>query len=303
MKESTPLSGLWCATLTPLGQHLGIDQPRLASHVNGLLAEGVDGVVLFGTMGEGPSFSVAERCAGLDGLLAAGTPAQRMVTATGCAALRDTVTLTRHSLQAGCPRCLILPPFFWKDLSDEGVFRYYASLIDEVDDPRLRLYLYHIPQLSAVPIRPEAVTRLAAAYPGIVAGVKDSSGDFAHTAALLECAPQLAILGGDEPQLPQLMRAGGAGTICGLANLAPSVTAALLRPDVDQEAVNGVQTFLDIVLRYPLVPAFKAVYAAQTGDDAWRAVRLPLLPLTEAEYQALFLSLAEAGFDVSGVAE
>jgi len=296
MVENAAMRGLWCASLTPLGADGGIDRARLAAHARGLAVKGVEGVVLFGTTGEGPSFSVAERAGGLDALLADGVPPDSLAAATGCASLADTVELTRHALQSGCPRCLVLPPFFWKDPGDEAVFRYYAKLIDTLGDARLRLHLYHIPQLSAVPIHPEIVARLAAAYPGMVAGVKDSGGDFGHTAALLKRAPQLAVLVGHEPHLPRSLRAGGAGTISGLANLWPREVKGLLRPEATPDEVARIQAFLDIVSRHPFVPAFKAILAAQTGDPAWLAVRPPLLPLAKAGRAALLAALGQAGF-------
>jgi len=299
MTEPAPIRGLWCATLTPLGPDGGADPERLAAHVRALLAAGVDGIVPFGTTGEGPSFSVAERRAGLDALLAAGIAPERLLVATGAAALPDAVALTRQALQAGCSRCLILPPFFWKGLTDEAVFRYYATLIDTVGDRRLRVYLYHIPLLSGVPIRPEVVARLAAAYPGIIAGVKDSGGDFEHTAELLKCVPKLSILVGHEPHLPRLMRADGAGTICGIANLFPELVAALLEPDVNPDDEAKIRSFLDIVSRYPFVPAFKAIRAAQTGDAAWLTPRPPLWPLPETERASLLAALDSAGFDIA----
>ncbi|MGX2042061.1 dihydrodipicolinate synthase family protein [Methylocaldum sp. MU1018] len=238
MTEPLPIRGLWCAALTPLGRDGDVDRAKLAAHARALLANGVDGVVPFGTTGEGPSFSVAERRGGLDALLAAG-------------------------------------------------------------DARLRVYLYHIPQLSGVPIRPEVVARLAAAYPGIVAGVKDSGGDFAHTAELLNRAPRLSILAGHEPHLPRLMRAGGAGTVCGVANLFPDLAAALLRPDALADDEARIRSLLDIVLRYPFVPAFKAVRAAQTGDPGWLMPKPPLSPLTEVERASLIAALHSAGFGIA----
>jgi 4-hydroxy-tetrahydrodipicolinate synthase len=163
-------------------------------------------------------------------------------------------------------------------------------------DARLRLYLYHLPQVSGVPIRPEVAARLAAAYPGIVAGVKDSGGDFTHTAELLRRLPQLSILVGHEPHLPRLIESGGAGTICGIANLFPDLVAALLKPEVAAEDERRVRTFLDIVLRYPLLPAFKAIRAALSGDAGWNIPRLPQLPLAEGEARELLAALREAGF-------
>lgn len=287
MTASEPLRGLWCAALTPILQTGAVHHALLVAHIRGLLTEEIDGIVLFGTTGEGPSFSVAERCRGLETVLEAGIESSRLATAAGCAALTDAASVASHAVQSGCPRCLMLPPFFWKDLSNEAVFRYYAALIDAVGDDRLRLYLYHFPQMSGVPIRPAVVTRLAAAYPGIIAGVKDSAGDYANTAALLNQAPMLSILVGHEPDIPRLMRAGGAGTICGLANVAPRLVRALLNPDVTAEDEARVQAVLRLLLAYPFVPAFKAVRSAQTGDTAWCSVRPPLLPLDDASCHAL----------------
>ena len=123
-------------------------------------------------------------------------------------------------------------PFFWKGVSDDGLFAWYATLIERVGDPRLKLMLYHLPQVSAVPLSVDLVARLAAAFPGVVAGVKDSEGNWAHTSALLARVPELAIVIGHEPHLPRLMRAGGAGTICGVANVHAGLVRALLEPGV-----------------------------------------------------------------------
>lgn len=290
--EPLPLHGLWCAALTPLRPDGAIDPAAWVAHLTGLLAHGVDGIVLFGTTGEGPSFSAPERRAGLESVLPH-VPPDRLVAATGCAAFTDAVALIRHAVQAGCPRCLVLPPFFWKDLSDEAVYRYYASLIDIIGDPCLRLYLYHIPHLSGVPIQPEVVGRLAESYPGIVAGVKDSGGDFAHTAGLLAQAPRLSILTGHEPHLSRLVRAGGAGGISGLANLYPQPIRALLRPDAGAAEEARITHLQDIILRLPFVAALKAILSARTHNPAWLALRPPLNSLDGTARAALLTALGE----------
>src|SRR5512143_2804360 len=171
------IRGVWCATLTPLDANGDVDRARLRDHAQMLLARGVDGIAPFGTTGEGPSFSTAERRAGLDALIESGIDARRIAPATGCAALVDAVELTRHAVQTGCIGALVLPPFFFKDIDDEGVFASYAKLIERVGDARLRIYLYHIPQVSGVPIGYGAIERLLGAFPGVIAGVKDSAGD------------------------------------------------------------------------------------------------------------------------------
>ncbi|NJD05778.1 MAG: dihydrodipicolinate synthase family protein [Methylococcaceae bacterium] len=291
-----PLRGLWCATLTPLNRAGGIDFARFAGHARNLLARGVDGIVPFGTSGEGPSFSVAERNAALDSLLAAGVAPERMAPAIGCTALSDTVALAGHALRSGCPRCLVVPPLFWKDVSEEAVFRYYAALIEAVADDRLRIYLYHIPQVSAVPISVETVARLAEAFPGVIAGVKDSAAEFAHTAALVKRLPRLAILTGFEPHLPELMQIGCAGTICGLANLWPERIAELMRPDASPEEVSQVRAALSILHRQGFVPSLKAVLARRSGNPDWCRVRPPLMAVADEGREELLSSLARAGF-------
>ena len=300
MKPDAPVHGLWCAMLTPLDPAGGVDHGMLVAHAKSLLARGVDGVAPFGTTGEGQSFSVAEREAGIDALLAGGIPGERLVAASGCAALPETIALTRHGVQAGCAACLVLPPFFWKDASDEGLFAWYAQVIEAVGDARLRVYLYHIPQVSGTPLSVDLIARLAAAFPGIIAGVKDSAGNWDNTQALLDRVPQLAILVGHEPHLPRLLRAGGAGTICGVANVFPELVRALFSPDVTPADEQRVVTFIEIAFRQPFLAGFKALLAEQTRNPAWRSVRAPLLPLPADSRRALLAALRDAGLLAAG---
>jgi 4-hydroxy-tetrahydrodipicolinate synthase len=192
----------------------------------------------------------------------------------------------------------VVPPFFFKDVSDDAVYAFFASLIDAVADTRLRLYLYHIPQFSGVAVNPPVVARLAESFPGIVCGIKDSAGDWSNTAALLERTPQLDILVGHEPHLPQLMRRGGAGTICGVANVYPGVVRALLSRDVTPEDEKRIQRFLDVLFRFPFLPAFKAIKAAQVDDETWRSLRAPWTPLPDGARDDLVAALESAGFAV-----
>ena len=286
--------------LTPLDSSGSVDHGLLARHAKSLLVRGVDGVAPFGTTGEGQSFSVAERQAGVDALLSTGIAGERLVAATGCAALPETIELTRHGVNAGCAACLVLPPFFWKGVSDDGLFAWYAALIEAVGDPRLRIYLYHIPQVSGTPLSVDLIARLAAAFPGVIAGVKDSAGDWGNTQALLDRVPQLAILVGHEPHLPRLIRAGGAGTICGVANLFPALVRALLSPNVTPADEERVTTFIEIAFRQPFLAGFKAILAEQTHDPRWQSVRAPLLALPADSRRTLLAALRDAGLMVRG---
>ena len=290
------IQGLWCATLTPVGNDGRIDHARFAEHVRWLFTQGVQGIAPFGTTGEGQSFSLDERRAGVDALLAAGIAGSRIVSGTGCASLPETIALSKHAVQAGCKACLVLPPFFWKDPSDDGLFAWYAQLIEGVADPRLRVMLYHLPQVSSVPLSVDLVARLAAAFPGVVAGIKDSEGNWDNTAALLERAPQITVVIGHEPHLPKLMRAGGAGTICGVANVFPKLVAALLGASASTSDDERILKFIDIAFRQPFLAGFKSMVADRTGDTTWRNVRAPLVGLTEAQRETLRRALRDAGF-------
>lgn len=295
---SSPVRGLWCAMLTPLDRDGKVDHARFAGHARWLLAQGVDGVAPFGTTGEGQSFSMADRAAGLSALLASGIPAQRIVAATGCAALAETIALTRQGVQSGCAGCLVLPPFFFKDVSDDGLYAWYARLIEAVGDDRLRIFLYHIPQVSGVPLSVDLVERLASAFPDVIAGVKDSAGDWNNTSALLERVPQLAIMVGHEPHLPRLMRAGGAGTICGVANAFPQIVRALLLPAVTRADEERIATFIEILFRQPFLAAFKAIVAQRTRDPGWLTLCPPHVPLSDGARRTLMAALDGAGLAV-----
>ena len=292
------IRGVWCATLTPLGPAGAPDHARLAAHVARLFAAGVDGIALFGTTGEGQSFSTSERRAGLDAMLENGIPAARIVAGTGCAALTETIELTRHALAAGCAGALVLPPFFFKGVSDEGLYASYARLIDGVADARLKLYLYHIPQVTEVPIAHEVIARLMARYPGVLAGVKDSGGDLQHTRRLLARFSDLAIFVGHEPHLPAALAAGGAGTICGIANLYPRLMRRFHDRSLGgdyKEDLHRIETFIARLEGYPLFAAFKALLADLTGDPAWEALRPPLVALATAQRNEWIAAVAQTG--------
>jgi 4-hydroxy-tetrahydrodipicolinate synthase len=284
--------------LSPLDSRGALDAGRLAAHAQRLFAAGVDGIAPFGTTGEGQSFSVAERRAGLDALLASGIAPRRILAATGCAALPDAIELTRHAVSAGCVGALVLPPFFFRDVSDDGIYAAYSGLIEGVGDDRLRLYLYHIPQVSGVGVSVPMLSRLVAAYPTIVAGVKDSSGNLDNSRALVATLPQLSIFVGHEPHLPAMRKLGGAGTVCGVANLYPRLIRRLydlaLEPDPGDDLAL-IERFLGAIAPFPIFGAFKSLQAQMAGDETWLALRAPLMPLSTADKAALRRAVANAG--------
>jgi len=301
------LRGVLSPVVTPFTADLCPDAARLARHCRWLLASDV-GLAVFGTNSEGNSLTVAEKLALLDSLVEAGIPAARMMPGTGTCALPDTVELTRRAVAHGCGGVLMLPPFYYKDVSDDGLFASYAEVIERVGDARLRVYLYHIPQVSRVPISLALIDRLLGRYPGTVAGIKDSSGDWSNTQAMLErFQPRgFDVFSGSETFLLATRRAGGAGCISATANVNPAAIAQLNRdwqaPDADarQVALDGVRAAFQ---KFPMIPALKAAIAHFSGDDAWLTVRPPLVALTAEQRRQLLEMLNALGFAMPGLAD
>jgi 4-hydroxy-tetrahydrodipicolinate synthase len=296
MHRDLGMRGVWVALATPLDGEGGLDAGALATHASGLLAAGCDGVAPFGTTGEGPSFATAERQAGVEALLCAGIRPDQVVAGIGAASLGDAITLARHALSVGVNRFLMLPPFYFKDVSDDGVYAAFARVLDGIGDDRARLLLYHIPQVSHVPVTTAVIERLLADYPGLVAGIKDSTGDFGHTGALARRFPEISVFCGAEEHLPALLAIGGAGTICGLANAVPRLMTRLRddagTPRID-EPLTRISALAAAMSDGQFVPRLKALLAAASGEDRWRRVRPPLSSLSFADETRLVRRVRE----------
>jgi 4-hydroxy-tetrahydrodipicolinate synthase len=266
------ITGLWAAVTTPTDSDGKIDHAALARHAQRLLHAGCDGLVLFGSCGEGPSFSVAERLAATEAALRMGVPPTKLALGTGCPAIVDTVALTKGMLGLGTTRTLLLPPYYFASVSPEGIEDAFSAIFDRVGDDRLSACLYHIPQVCGVPVPASVLGRLRARYGATVSGVKDSSGDFAAFLAFRAAAPDVASLVGDERLIVRSLTAGGQGTICGMANLVPGLLRQLFRDASAQPAIEQACTPIDGI------PLLKAALAAMTGEPIWRNVRPPLRP-------------------------
>jgi 4-hydroxy-tetrahydrodipicolinate synthase len=273
------IRGFWVASATPLAQDGSVDSHKLAAHARQLFGKGVDGVVLFGTTGEGTSFNVAERVATIEAVLKAGVPAERIGIGGGFPAISDGIALTRAVLGLGLRHVLVLPPYFDRSVTPAGIEDAFAAIIDSVADDRLRAYLYHIPQISGVAIPTSVAASLRKRYGKVIAGLKDSSGDFKQFQAFRAAAPELAITVGNETDIARAIAGGGAGTICGMANIAPELVKAM----IDGKDVEArMQAAVDIVVKSPsFLTTLKAILAAQTGDAGWLRVRPPLRALSD----------------------
>ncbi|NRB56343.1 MAG: dihydrodipicolinate synthase family protein [Salinicola sp.] len=306
MSSNAPCGTVLSPVITPFRDDLSPDAARFVDHCRWLMANDV-GLAIFGTNSEANSLSLQERLELLDHLVAAGIDTTRLMPGTGCCSIPDSVTLTRHAVSQGVGGVLMLPPFYYKGVSEEGLFRFYCEVIERVNDERLRLYLYHIPPVAQVPIGLGLIERLLKRYPQVVAGIKDSSGDWANTQAVIDAFGQqgFRVYAGSERFLLPTLRAGGVGCISATANVNPRAISALGASWQDDDAdanQQGLNEIRDIFESVPMIPALKAATAHFSGDAGWDRLRPPLVSLDEGQRDKLLTALKRVGFTMPGVA-
>jgi 4-hydroxy-tetrahydrodipicolinate synthase len=300
MMRDAWFGGVNAAVLTAMRDDLSVDLDRMARHCRWLLANGCNGLAILGTTGEANSLGIGERLALMEGLIERGVPAHALLPGTGTTAITDTVLLTRRADELGCRGALMLPPFYYKNPSDDGLFAYYSEVINRVGGD-IGVYLYHFPAQSAVPLGLDLIARLLRAFPHKVRGIKDSSGDLAHTLAYVEhfARDGFEVYAGDDGALHALLTAGGAGSITAAANVASTVSARVYA-NWDRQSGAEAQTTLtavrEAITAVALIPGLKALLARHTGEAAWLNVRPPHLRLSPEATARLF-----AVFDACGV--
>ena len=299
--DAPGLRGIWPALMTPLTETLAIDHARFAAHSRALLEAGCAGVTPFGTTGEGPSFSVAERRDAVDALVAGGVSASRILVSVSCAAVPDTLALVRHAQDIGAWGVLLMPPFFFKGVSDEGIVESYRQVLDATSDRPLRVVLYHIPQVSAVGLSHGVIAELMQRWPQRIVAIKDSACERAQSLEMARAfMPPLGVHVGNELDLPALAAVGSRGAVSGLANFMPRVVHRLAtEPDAARSAPEHARArrLLAWLGGYALIPALKAIMAAQTGDAAWLRVRPPLAALPSERFETFRGELAAHGLN------
>jgi 4-hydroxy-tetrahydrodipicolinate synthase len=297
--DTTQPSGILSPAVTAFNEQLGIDAERTLAHFQWLLKQGCDALVVFGTTSEANSLSLAERTSFLEEATASGIDPRKLLPGTGCCSLPDSIVLSKHAIGLGCPGVLMLPPFYYKAVSDEGLFRHFATLIERVGDDRLRIYLYHIPPISQVAISFDLIERLTTEFPGVVIGIKDSAGDWEHTRRLIDrFAPTgFRVFPGNEMQLLPALRAGGKGCISAFANINPALLQEVFQKWQSPEAERlqeEVERQGRALRKYPVIPALKAILAESGKDPGWETVRAPLVGLTKTQREALIGELGAA---------
>jgi 4-hydroxy-tetrahydrodipicolinate synthase len=318
LPPSQSIRGVLAPVVTPFKADLSPDCERFVTHCQWLLSQNC-GLAVFGTNSEANSMSAEERMKLLDTLVAAGIDRSRMMPGTGCCSLTETVELTAHAVKHGCAGVLMLPPFYYKKVTEEGLYRYFSEVAQRVGDTRLKIYLYHIPPVAIVGITPKLVERLRKAYPNAIAGMKDSSGDWNNTKTFLDAFAETArpartgfdVFVGSESFLLANMRNGGVGTISATANVDPAAihklyacaVASAVSADLDQQ-----QSKLNVVRevfsnsRFPsMIAALKQTIAIYRNDPKWVRVRPPLVELTTEQAKMLATDLKAIGFGMPGI--
>lgn len=312
-----PICGVLAPVVTPFKADLSPDGERFIAHCKWLLSHDC-GLAVFGTNSEANSLSMEERAMLLDELIAAGVDPSRMMPGTGCCSIMETVRLTQQAVRNGCAGVLMLPPFYYKDVSEEGLYRYFSNVVERVGDARLKIYLYHIPPVAMVGITTGLVERLLAAYPDAIAGMKDSSGDWNNTKTFLDAFVETAgaartfdVFVGSESFLLANIRNGGVGTISATANVNPAAihklymewvriqtgnSAAPADLDDQQQRLNIVRQVFSNRKLPSMIAALKQAIAIYTDDPAWRTVRPPLIELTPEQANTLAGELNAIGF-------
>jgi len=327
------IRGVLAPVVTPFKADLSPDRERFIRHCQWLLSQSC-GLAVFGTNSEANSMAAEERSTLLDAMVAAGIDPSRMMPGTGCCSITETVKLTAHAVKHGCAGVLMLPAFYYKDVSEEGLYRYFSEVVQRVGETRLKIYLYHIPPVAIVGITPKLVERLLKAYPNAIAGMKDSSGDWNNTKTFLDAFAVRAgravsgfdVFVGSESFLLANMRNGGVGTISATANVNPAAIHKLyakldplrqrtLYEDLDppsREAAarhEALQAQLNVVREvfssrnFPsMIAALKQAIAIYRNDPDWARVRPPLVELTKEQAKLLAAELKTIGFSMPNIA-
>jgi 4-hydroxy-tetrahydrodipicolinate synthase len=296
---NTQLKGIIAPLVTAFQQDRAIDFDRSIAHAHWLLENGCDGLAVFGTTSEANSLSLLERKRLLEAIVDSGITPTRLLVGNGSCAVPDAVELAKHALQIGCGNVLMLPPFYYKGVSLEGLFAFFAEFIDRVGDPRLQVYLYHIPPVAQVGIPLTLIEKLRSRFGNVIAGIKDSSGDFENTRRLLAEFDDLQVFPGSEAFLLPALRLGAAGCISATANAGAETMQRLFQNWHNGEA-DEIQSHLNRIRqtfqRHPMIAALKAVLAIANNDDNWRMVRPPLSQLSDMDSNVLFRELEALEF-------
>jgi len=289
------ISGLWPPVATPFNSDFSINISAFLAHCHSLLDAGATGLAVLGTTSEANSLSMNERIHLFAAMLDDGIAAGSILPGTGACSVPEAVEMSRRAAEAGCAGVLLLPPFFYKSVADEGLFDYVTRVVEGVCNPNLRIYLYHIPQMTGVGWSLDLITKLRMTFPETIVGLKDSAGNWESTREFIERFPEMAVFPANEAHLSMAIPLGAAGCISATANINAAAISNLLAGlsqgyDLATEQ-RRITVFRQTVSAYPLVPAVKTVMAEAYQDPNWTLMRPPLRPISAKARETLLDSL------------
>lgn len=290
----TAPKGVFAAVATPVDRNLDVSKELLVEHCRWLLASGCDGLAPLGTTGEANSLSAAQRREVIETMATAGIPMERAIVGTGSTSFRDAAGLAEVALDAGANGLLMLPPFYYKTPSEDGLFRFFAMFAEALGARSPRIFLYHFPQMSAVPFTLGLTRRLREAFPGVFVGIKDSSGDFENTKAFIEAFPGFEAFSGSEVLAAANLDAGGWGCISATTNVTAPVVAARIREtdaDVRRQLDGQIDALRNAISSVNNVSGTKAVLSAYRGRRDWARTLPPIAELGETDGKKLAAEL------------
>jgi 4-hydroxy-tetrahydrodipicolinate synthase len=285
------LRGVIAAIATAVDGNGEPDCGRATALAHFLLSNGCDGLNVLGTTGEATSFSLAQRKTVMNAYRAAGLPLDAMMVGTGAAATADAVALTRHAAELGFAGALVLPPFYYKGVSDDGLAAYIGTIVAATADQPIPIYLYHYPQLSGLPWPPQLIRRLRETHGARILGLKDSSGDMAYAREAAAIDPGFHVFPSTEAALLEARGGAFAGCISATANLNADLCARAFHHG-DAAALEAAVTIRRLFEGRPLVPGIKSLLGHIHGDQAWAQVMPPLAAFSAADRAAVV-----AGYD------
>ncbi len=293
-------AGVLAAAVTPVDNNLVPNEVLMVDHCKWLLKNGVDGLAILGTTGEANSFSLKERISIIEGLIEAGIPAEKMMPGTGSCTLTDAVILSSLCVKSGARGVLMLPPFYYKSPSDDGLFSFFSEVIQRVGSDALKIYLYHFPQQSVTPFSLNLIERMVKEYPNTIVGMKDSSGDLNNMIAAARNFPEFCVLSGADDLVLPLLKQGGGGCITACANILPGLLKEMYEGFCSGEDITEINKMITavrmVMAKLPAPPGQKAILARHTENDEWHNMRPPLMRLENDKLKQLYLDLDATGY-------
>jgi 4-hydroxy-tetrahydrodipicolinate synthase len=278
--------GIWSAVLTPIDDAMQPDARKAIVYYRELLASGIQGLNVLGTTGEAMSFSVEQRMAFMSALAASGLPRERMMAGSGAASLDDAVRLVRHAFECGFSAALVMPPFYFRDASDDGIVAFFDALFARAAPPARGVLLYNFPRMTGITFHPDLVDRLLTAFPGVIVGMKESSNDPRLQSELIARHANFTILVGSEANLLAAKQRGAAGCISGSVALWPHLAHDVFEDD-DRALEEELTLRRAALSAVPFISAVRYLTARMRSDDGWERPMPPLVPLTPQQKVAL----------------